>query len=216
MKGTTFLLAGFAAALAACDSSTPLQTENHAMHPGSLMLSDLENAQNAPALDALHGLMARYHAINQATAAGYNLLIAPVTAPDGCISDVHAGGMGYHYTRGNNLGDDAATLLDPEFIVYAPKKGEHTDNNGDVARELAAVEYFIPFSPKWPAPSDPTFQRAPSLHDFPTMTDLPDLSFTSTTRFGGWMFHIWLFENNPDGEFANFNVAVPLCQNSAF
>jgi hypothetical protein len=37
---------------------------------------------------------------------------------------------------------------------------------------------------------DPTFKRPPTLHDFPTMSDLPDLAFAATRRFGGWMFRL--------------------------
>jgi hypothetical protein len=121
--------------------------------------------------------------------------------------------MGYHYTRGNNLADDAIELLDPEFLVYAPTGAQPL--NGVEKRRLAAVEYFIPFSAKWPAPVgalSTIFTKAPSLHDFPSTSDLPDVAFTPTARFGGWMLHIWLWEDNPVGMFANFNSSVPLCQ----
>ncbi len=216
MKRTTLLLAGFAVALAGCDSGTPLQTENHTMHPGGLMLSDLSKTPGgAQTIDALGRLTDQYHSLHNALAAGYGLLTAPpATAPDGCISDMHEGGMGYHYTRGNNLADDSVALLDPEFIVYAPQKAE--PNQHDAKRSLAALEYFLPFDARWPAPTDPTFQRAPRLHDFANMANLPDLAFVPTTRFGGWMFHIWLWQNNPGGEFTNWNTAVPLCQGSTF
>jgi hypothetical protein len=184
-------------------------------NPGMLMLSDVNQAASAQSLSALRSLTASLHDVDAATAAGYGLLVAPpLTAPDGCISDANMGGMGYHYTRGNNLADDAIDLLDPEFIVYAPKNGPRQD---DVARtRLAALEYFLPFSAKWPAPSDPAFEKAPSLHDFPTTSDLPDVAFAATTRFGGWMLHIWLWEDNSDGMFANFNTSVPLCLGSSF
>jgi hypothetical protein len=86
-----------------------------------------------------------------------------------------------------------------------------------VARtRLAAVEYFLPYSAKWPARVDPAFARAPTLHDFPSTSGLPDVAFVDTPRFGGWMFHIWLWENNPAGMFENFNAAVPLCAGSTF
>ena len=118
--------------------------------------------------------------------------------------------MGYHYTRGNNLGDDAIDLLDPEFLVYAPTDGPAL--NGVAKRRLAAVEYFLPFTNRWPAPGTQGFSKAPSLRDFPSTSTLPDLPFTATTRFGGWMFHIWLWENNAAGMFVNFNGSVPLCR----
>jgi hypothetical protein len=129
---------------------------------------------------------------------------------------MNKGGMGYHYTRGNNLADDSIALLDPEFMVYAPTDGPSKD--GVARTRLAALEYFLPFSPRWPAPyagsiaQSDGFQRAPTLHDFSTTSGLPDVAFVPTTRFGGWMLHIWLWENNPDGDFANWNRSVPLCQ----
>jgi hypothetical protein len=191
-----------------------MPTDHHMTHPGSLSLSDLSASTNAEPLDALRQLTAPYHDVDAAENAGYSLLILPpLTAPDGCVSDAQLGGMGYHYTRGNNLGDDAVTLLDPEFLVYAPKQGPAKD--GDVRRRLAAFDYFIPYSAKWPGPDDPTFKRAPTLHDFPTMSTLPDIAF-APSRFNGWMFHIWLWENNPSGMFTNWNSSVPLCDGSAF
>jgi hypothetical protein len=180
-------------------------------HAGGLMLSDLTQASQAQTLNDLRNLTASLHDVDAALAQHYRLLVAPpATEGDGCISDPAIGGMGYHYSRFDNLGDDAIDLLNPEFLVYAPKNGPRQN---DVARtRLAAVEYFLPFSLKWPGPNQPGFTKAPSLHDFPSTSNLPDVSFTATDRFGGWMFHIWLWENNPAGMFENFNGSVPLCQ----
>ncbi len=208
MKRTVPFLA-LAVALAACTSDSPVPTASHMA--GGLMLSDLTQASQAQTLNDLKNLTAPLHDVDAALAQQYSLLVAPpATERDGCISDPMLGGMGYHYSRFDNLGDDAIDLLNPEFLVYAPKNGPRKD---DVARtRLAAVEYFLPFSPKWPGPNQPGFTKAPSLHDFPSTSNLPDVSFTATDRFGGWMFHIWLWENNPAGMFVNFNGSVPLCQ----
>ena len=210
MKTTSTLLISLALGLAACaDSPTP--TASHASHAGGVMLSDLAHAGDAQSLAALKQFTVKFHDINVATDAGYGLLKAPpATAQDGCISDPSAGGMGYHYTRGDNLADNTIDLLNPEFLVYAPKNGPRQD--GVARTRLAAVEYFLPFTPAWPGPTDPTFTHTPSLHDFASTSDLPDLPFTATARFGGWMFHIWLWENNPAGMFENFNTSVALCQ----
>lgn len=214
MKRTAHLLSAFAVVLAGCNADTPLQTESHAMHQGGLMLSSLSQASSAQALNDLRQLTAPLHDVDNATAAGYALFAAPpLTAADGCISSATEGGMGYHYTRGNNLADDSVSLLDPEFLVYAPKDGP--DQDGVVRRRLAALEYFIPYSARWPGPTDPTFKRAPTLHDFSTMSALPDAAFASS-RFNGWMFHIWLWENNPAGMFTNWNTSVPMCAGSSF
>lgn len=210
----TRLLAAFPLVLGACNADSPFQTGSHHAHQNGLMLSSLSERTSAQTLNALRQLTAPFHNLEYAEAAGYGLFTkTPLTAADGCISSEADGGMGYHYTRGNNLADDSVTLLDPEFLVYAPKNG--SINDGDVRRRLAAFDYFIPYSPKWPGPDMPGFKRAPTLHDFSTMSDLPDIAF-APSRFGGWMFHIWLWEQNPGGMFSNWNRAVPLCEGSIF
>ena len=212
MTRNSILLTTFVIGLGACSADAPVPTAGHMSHDGGVMLADLARAGNAQSLAALRQFTAGFHDLTAATSAGYGLLVAPpATATDGCISDPNAGGggMGYHYTRGNNLGDDAIDLLDPEFLVYAPTDGPRVD--GVVKRRLAAVEYFLPFTTRWPAPGAPGFTKVPSLHDFPSTSDLPDVPFTATNRFNGWMFHIWLWENNPAGMFVNFNNSVPLC-----
>lgn len=204
----TLLLAALTLVLAGCDAGSPMQTPHH---EGGLELSSLTRASDASALAALTRLTAPFHDVDSAVAAGYVLFAAPpLTTADGCISSAHDGGMGFHYTRGNNLADDSVSLLDPEFLVYAPKNGAGTDG-----ARLAAFDYFLPYSTKWPGPNDPSFTRPPTLHDFSTMKDLPDVVF-APSRFNGWMVHIWLWENNPGGLFANWNTSVPLCPGSAF
>ena len=215
MTGRAILLTLFAAGLTACAADAPLPTTSRMSHPGSLALSDVQQTASAQTLNALRQLTASLHDLDAAKGAGYSLLAsAPLTAPDGCISDKALGGMGYHYSRFNNLADDAIDLLDPEFLVYAPKNGPPVD--GVARTRLAAFDYFLPFTQKWPAPGAPGFTKAPTLHDFPTTSDLPDVAFSPTSRFGGWMIHIWLWEDNPDGIFANFNTSVPLCAGSTF
>ena len=214
MNRATPLAAAFALAVAACSTDAPAPTQNHLSHRNGLLLADLSKTTNPQTLNALRQLTAPFHDVDNATAAGYALFAAPpLTAADGCISSTTEGGMGYHYTRGNNLADDSVALLDPEFLVYAPKHGPR--QNGEARRRLAAFDYFIPYSTKWPGPDDPAFQRAPTLHDFSTMRDFPDTPF-APSRFNGWMIHIWLWEHNPGGLFANWNTSVPLCEGSSF
>jgi hypothetical protein len=211
----TVVAAAFAFFLAAaCNTDAPVQTDAHAGHQNGLTLASLSTVSNGEPLAALRKLTAPLHDLEVAQARGYALFKAPpLTSPDGCISSAADGGMGYHYTRGNNLADDSVTLLDPEFVVYAPQQVEHRASA--TKRQLAAFDYFIPYSAKWPGPSDPSFTRAPTLRDFSTMSDLPNVTF-APSRFGGWMFHIWLWEKNPGGMFANWNAAVPLCKGSSF
>ncbi len=207
-------LALLAFALVGCSSDAPVQVDSQHSHHGGVALASLSRASAAQTLSDLTRLTAPFHFVDAADSAGYKLFIAtPLTTADGCISSASEGGMGYHYTRGDNLGDDSVSLLDPEFLVYAPKNGARQD--GDVRRRLAAFDYFIPYSPKWPGPTDATFVRAPRVHDFSTMRELPDTVF-APSRFQGWMFHIWLWEQNPGGMFTNWNASVPRCEGSTF
>jgi hypothetical protein len=200
--------------VAGCGSDAPVQSSSEHAHHSGLALASLSSAATAQTLSDLTALTAPFHDVDAAEAAGYSLFKAPpLTALDGCISSASDGGMGYHYSRLDNLADDSVSLLDPEFLVYAPKNGPRKD--GEARRRLAAFDYFIPYSAKWPGPNDPKFKRAPTTHDFSTMRNLPDITF-APSRFQGWMFHIWLWEQNPAGMFVNWNASVPLCEGSMF
>ena len=135
-------------------------------------------------LAALHPLFARYHDLDKATADGYEF-VGP------CVSDLALGGMGDHYSLNAEIdfgrGDGTYALDKPQYLVYAPQK-----NGG---RRLAALDYTVPYE-KWHSPEPPSFFGIP---------------FTRNDGFGVWMFHIWLFEHNPAGMFANFNPTVPQC-----
>jgi hypothetical protein len=192
-------------AIAGCTADSPMPTESHM---AGIPLSAVGQSSNAQALNDLRRITAPLHDL-AGLPSSYSLFVAPpLTAADGCISDMTAGGMGYHYSRFDNLGDDAIDLLDPEFLVYAPTKAPA--HGADAKRRLGALEYFIPYSTAWPGPDDPSYSRAPKLSDFPSFAGIPDTDM-SPTPFGGWAIHIWLWENNPDGMLMNYNTAVPQC-----
>ena len=135
-------------------------------------------------LAALHPLFAKYHDQDKALEDGYEF-VGP------CVSDPVLGGMGDHYSLNADddfgRGDGTYTLERPQYLVYAPQK------NGP--RRLAALDYTVPYE-KWPDQEPPQFFGIP---------------FTRNDGFGVWMFHIWLFQHNPAGTFANFNPTVPQC-----
>ncbi len=198
--------------MAACDGSTPLATENHdASSHGVALNSALADAnpQLAQQLSELKQLTAKYHNFKQAQQ-DYPALVSapPLTAPDGCVSDMTQGGMGYHYAGLFGI-DDHVNYLEPDLLVYAPKNGAQTSPDGEPRFRLAAFDYFIPYSDVWPEAGP-----APTSVDLGLAID-PAIAF-APSRFGGWMFHIWLWEHNPAGMFSNWNPAVPLCAGSTF
>jgi hypothetical protein len=133
---------------------------------------------------ALQVLFAKYHDLQKALENGYKF-VGP------CVSDPELGGMGDHYSRNADddfgRGDGTHALERPQYLVYAPQK------NG--ARRLAALDYTVPYE-KWQGDKAPEFFGIP---------------FTRNDGFGVWMFHIWVFQHNPAGIFANFNPKVPQC-----
>jgi hypothetical protein len=135
-------------------------------------------------LAALHPLFAEYHDQAKALEDGYEF-VGP------CVSDPVLGGMGDHYSLNAEddfgRGDGTYALERPQYLVYAPQE------NGP--RRLAALDYTVPYE-KWQGQEPPEFFGIP---------------FTRNDGFGVWMFHIWLFQHNPAGTFANFNPNVPQC-----
>ena len=81
---------------------------------------------------------ARFHRVEEAVAAGYELgwvngagnrIVA------GCISSPTAGAMGYHYFHPGLMADNDVDALEPEVLVYAPA--------ADGGLKLGAVEWVV-------------------------------------------------------------------------
>jgi hypothetical protein len=144
------------------------------------------NANANAQLDELRRFVAPFHNFDKAVASGYSV---PAPGPGVCISDPTRGGMGFHYTLSGRdlIGDGRVDLMEPEFLVYAPKP------NGGV--KFAALDYFVPYN-TWSSPQPP---------------ELLGQSFAREDGFQAYVLHIWLFWHNPAGLFENYNPEVPLC-----
>jgi hypothetical protein len=109
-----------------------------------------------------------------------------------CFTNNNVGGMGQHFVNGELAGDDALDPMKPEALVYEPSE------NGDMI--LVAFEYLV-FADQW----DPnnTGRPAPVLFDRPlhlisTIPNTPPV----------WALHLWLWTDNPNGVFSDFNPLV--------
>lgn len=125
---------------------------------------------------------AQFHSIETAEASGWNTIFPPE-----CLTHSDSGGMGYHRLNGA-LVDDVVTAGAPELLVYGPRK------NGEL--HLVAVEYIIPFSIR---PRD----AAPPV--------LFGREFAHNETYDVWALHAWVWKDNPNGTFANFDPKVS-CQ----
>lgn len=129
-------------------------------------------------LDRPRAATASFRDIGAAQAAGY-----PTATPP-CLSDPALGGMGHHYVNRAHV-DGRLDLEHPEILLYAPAA------NGK--SKLVAVEYIIPYRIL------PRDAEAPSILG-PALRRSDPLSL--------WYLHVWVWEENPAGLFADWNPKV--------
>jgi hypothetical protein len=101
----------------------------------------------------------------------------------GCMEEEGVGGMGRHYINFDVMGELEPQEFMPELLVYEPQK------NGRL--RLVAVEYAVPIAAWGPV--------APVLHG---------IEYHRNDALGLWVLHAWIWKNNPDGMFANWNPNV--------
>jgi hypothetical protein len=136
-------------------------------------------------LAELRKVTARFQSIETAKLAGYSTQITP------CWAHHSAGAMGYHYGN-TSLFDGTVSLLDPEVIIYEPQAGGRM--------KLVGMEYIVPLS-AWEATN----------HDLNNPNDVPQLlgqKFTRHSILPIFKLHIWLWEKNPSGTYADWNPKV--------
>lgn len=133
----------------------------------------------------------------RAATAGYHDLQAALDGGYGPLHECtdHEGGlgaMGQHYVAGDVVGDAVFDLSRPEVLVYEP-----TPNGRS---KLVAVE-FVVFADVWAGVSSSPprlFGRELALVEAPNRYGVPAF----------WQIHVWLWQNNPSGIFADWNPRV--------
>ena len=142
-------------------------------------------------LAAVRQITARFHSVESALAAGYELgyLRADgVRIIAGCVAHPSAGAMGYHYFNKALIDDLVVDPLQPEGLVYERKA------SGEL--KLVAVEYVVP----GPNSVPPGVDTAPTVFGMPMHILL--------TPPGFYIHHAWVWGHNPAGIFADWNPEV--------
>ena len=177
------------AALTACQqdakSSEPIMAPTVARSANDAIAID-----DGARLADLRRVTARFHSIDAAKEAGYSTQITP------CWAHHSAGGMGYHFGN-TSLFDATVDLLNPETVIYEPQAGGKM--------RLVGMEYIVPLD-AWAAAN----------HDLNDPNDAPQLlgqRFTRHSFLPIYKLHIWLWQNNPSGTFADWNPKVS-CQHA--
>ncbi|MBE0409448.1 MAG: hypothetical protein IBX69_06930 [Anaerolineales bacterium] len=136
------------------------------------------NAQGNANLADVRAATAQFHRSEVAEAAGY-------FSPGECVEVPGVGGMGYHFVN-FGLVDLEINPTQPEILVYAPSP------SGNM--RLVAVEYAVPIEP-WDA-----------IYDYPPSVLGREMNLTP--HLGLYTLHVWIWQNNPYGMFADFNPDV--------
>lgn len=168
--------------------------------------ADVPRTLPDPALQQVVSQLSNYRSVSYAIAQGYR----PAST---CESHPTLGTMGYHYVRPDLLGlTHPSTWVNgkvngtgtytrvepPAILLYVP------DGNGGL--KLAAIEMLV-FAAAWDAGHNhPPMYRG---REYNYMVDDPT---TARDEAHGFMphydLHIWLFEHNPSGMYAQFNPAL--------
>ena len=156
--------------------------------PGHSIGADLQAE-----LAQVRAATARFHHVEEAVAAGYELGWvngSEVRIVAGCVSHPTLGAMGYHYFHPDLMADPAVNALEPEVLVYAPAP--------DGGRKLVAVEWVV-LGPQSnpPGPAETSSVLGMDMH---ILVPPPGPAF--------YLTHAWVWAHNPAGMFADFNPEV--------
>ena len=165
-----------------------------------------------PSLAEVRALTAKYQDVNVALAEGY--VRDPMNICDTAEMmgrPAKLGAMGIHFFRPDLLGitappnprvDGNGTHIDfrkPSILIYEPQ--------ADGSLELVAVENLV-FQKSWHATGK---TRPPSYQGvaYDTMQDDPATKVDEAHMFEPhYDRHVWIYRNNPNGVFAQFNPSV--------
>lgn len=167
-------------------------------------------ASTEPTLEAVKEATARYQDVNAALEAGYirdpSNVCETATMMGRPDSD---GAMGIHYFRPDLLQITSVEprvdgvglhtdFLQPAVLIYEPQ------SDGSLA--LVAVENLV-FKAAW----DSLNAGPPSFHGVPfdEMVDDPSTELDESHMFAShYDRHVWIYRDNPNGVFAQFNPTV--------
>jgi hypothetical protein len=130
------------------------------------------------ALARARAATARFASLDAAVAAGYQ------RDAGGCLANEPLGTMGFHHANGA-LYDDRLDVERPEILVY--------ERLPDGRYRLNGVEYIVPYSAR---PRDATPPR------------IMGRALKRADRLQLWYLHVWIWQENPSGVFADWNPTV--------
>ncbi len=144
-------------------------------------------AQRSPLVQKVRDATARFVDINVAIAEGWK----PATP---CVSGPTGGAMGVHFVLPSRIPDGVLNASEPEALIYEPGR--------DGSMRLVGVE-FIVIADDW--------TKAHPEGGAPSVDGHLTNYVGSPNRYGLPAFHelhVWAWEGNPQGSFADWNTQV--------
>jgi hypothetical protein len=152
------------------------------------------NADTSPLIAKVRAATARFKDINTAISEGW-------VQGTPCVSGPDAGAMGVHFVMPSRIGNFVLQADQPQALIYEPLPGG--------AFRLVGVEFIVLASVWLGQPNGAT--STPALEG-----DLMNY-ISAPNRYGLPAFyelHVWAWENNPKGSFADWNTHVT-CEKQA-
>jgi hypothetical protein len=143
--------------------------------------------RNSPLINKVRRATRQFKDINVAISAGW-------VQGTPCVSGPNSGAMGVHFILPERVGDGVLNANEPEALIYEPLSGGRF--------RLVGVE-FIVLAADWAAKNPDG--GAPALEGH--LTNLVG----EPNRYGLPAFHelhVWAWEDNPNGSFADWNTEV--------
>jgi hypothetical protein len=137
-------------------------------------------------IEKVRNATARYRDINVALAEGW----APATP---CVSGPDAGAMGVHFNQPARKADGTVSGDAPQFLIYEPM--------ADGAMRLVGVEFLVTVS-DWENKNG----AVPAVLEGNLMNLVPTPNRYGLPAF--YEMHVWAWEDNPKGAFADWNTRV--------
>jgi len=177
--------------LAAMTLVASLATATYA-HEGSAHAAPAAAGRaTSPLVDKVRAATSQYRDINVALHEGW----VPATP---CVSGPNSGAMGVHFILPSRLGDGMLKAGEPEALIYEPM--------GNGAMRLVGVEFIVMVS---------DWEKQHSEGGTPSLEGHLTNRVEAPNRYGLPAFyelHVWAWEQNPNGNFADWNNRVS-CDN---
>lgn len=175
----TFILSSLGIALVAMATEQP--------RSAGLDPQQSSASKPSPLVDKVRQATRRFRDINVAIAEGW-------VQGTPCVSGPNEGAMGVHFVLPARIGDGVLNADEPEALIYEPMPSG--------ALRLVSVEFIVlasDWAAKNPGGGAPTldghltnYVAAPNRYGLPAFHEL----------------HVWAWERNPKGSFADWNTLV--------